>query len=157
MFENVSTSLYTFFLSMVPVIELRGAIPFGAAAGLPFWECYLLCIVGNMLPVPVILLFVRYVLNWMKRVRHLDKIAIWVENKAHKHSASIVKYAGVGLFAFVAIPIPGTGAWTGALIAALLDMRMKKSILPIFCGILTAGLIVSGISYGFLGFLDFLL
>lgn len=157
MFENLNHTLYTFIISMLPIVELRGAIPVGCGFGLPFWECYLICVVGNLLPVPIILLFVRFVLSWMKTIRHLDKIAVWVENKAHKHSAGIVKYASWGLYAFVAIPLPGTGAWTGALIAALLDMRMKKALPAIAAGVLTAGLLVGGISYGFLNFLKFLL
>ena len=109
MFENLNHTLYTFFISMLPIVELRGAIPVGCGFGLPFWENYLVCTIGNLLPVPFILLFIRFILNWMKGAPHLSKIANWVENKAHKHSASIVKYAGWGLFIFVAIPLPGTG------------------------------------------------
>lgn len=157
MFENINHAVYTFFCSMFPIVELRGAIPLGASLGIAFWECFLICVIGNMLPVPIILLFVRFVLQWMKKIKYLDKIAVWVESKAHKHSASIVKYAGWGLFLFVAVPLPGTGAWTGSLIAAMLDMRMKKAFPAIFAGVLVAGLIVSGISYGFLNFLQFLL
>lgn len=156
MFENLNHTLYTFLISMLPIVELRGAIPIGCGFGLPFWENYLVCTLGNLLPVPFILLFIRFILNWMKGVPHLDKIANWVENKAHKHSASIVKYAGWGLFIFVAIPLPGTGAWTGALIAAMLDMRMRKALPAITAGVLTAGLIVAGVSYGFLNFLKFM-
>ena len=104
MFENLNHTLYTFFISMLPIVELRGAIPVGCGFGLPFWENYLVCTIGNLLPVPFILLFIRFILNWMKGVPHLSKIANWVEIKAHKHSASIVKYAGWGLFIFVAIP-----------------------------------------------------
>ena len=158
MLENIlGPEFYTFFISMVPVIELRGAIPVGQALGLSFWECFLISTVGNMLPVPIILLFVRAVLGWMKGVKHLDKIAIWVEKKAEKHSGKVTKYATWGLFVFVAIPLPGTGAWTGSLIAALLDMRMKKALPFIFMGVLVAGLLVSAISFGFLSFLEFLL
>lgn len=158
MLENIlGPEFYTFLISMVPVIELRGAIPVGQALGLSFWECFMISVIGNMLPVPVILLFVRYVLNWMKGVKYLDKIANWVLNKADKHSGKVTKYATWGLFLFVAVPLPGTGAWTGSLIAALLDMRMKKALPSIFAGVVVAGLIVSGISFGFLSFLDFLL
>lgn len=158
MLENIlGPEFYTFLISMVPVIELRGAIPIGQGMGLGFWECYFISVIGNMLPVPIILLFVRFVLNWMKGIKHLDKIALWVEKKADKHSGKITKYAGYGLFVFVAIPLPGTGAWTGALVAALLDMRMKKALPAILAGVLAAGLIVSLIAYGFLGVLEFLL
>ena len=158
MLENLLVpEFYTFLISIVPIIELRGAIPIGQALGLSFWECYLISSVGNMLPVPVILLFVRFVLNWMKGVKYLDKIALWVEKKAEKHSGEVTKYATWGLLIFVAIPLPGTGAWTGALIAALLDMRMKKALPSVCGGVLIAGLLVSAISFGFLSFLDFLL
>lgn len=155
--EILGPKFYTFLISMVPIIELRGAIPVGQALGLPFWECFLISILGNMLPVPFILLFVRYVLNWMTGVRYLDRIANWVLAKAEKHSGKVTRYATWGLFLFVAVPLPGTGAWTGALIAALLDMRMKKALPSILAGVTFAGLIVSGISFGFLSFLDFLL
>lgn len=157
MLEKLGAEFYTFLISMVPIIELRGAIPIGQAMGLGFWECYIISVIGNMLPVPIILLFVRIVLNWMKKVKHLDKIALWVENKAAKHSHQVTKYATWGLFVFVAVPLPGTGAWTGALIAALIDMRMKKALPSIFFGVLVAGLLVSLIAFGFLGFLEFLL
>lgn len=158
MLENLlGPEFYTFLISMIPIIELRGAIPIGQALGLPFWECYLISTIGNMLPVPIILLFVRFVLDWMKRIKHIDKIAIWVENKAAKHSGKVTRYATWGLFVFVAIPLPGTGAWTGSLIAALLDVRMKKALPSVFAGVLVAGLIVSLISYGFLSFLNFLI
>lgn len=158
MLENIlGPEFYTFLISMVPVIELRGAIPVGQALGLSFWECFLISSVGNMLPVPIILLFVRAVLGWMKGIKYLDKIALWVEKKGAKHSGEVTKYATWGLMIFVVIPLPGTGAWTGALIAALLDMRMKKALPSICAGVLVAGLFVSAISFGFLSFLEFLL
>ena len=158
MLENIlGPEFYTFLISMVPIIELRGAIPIGQALGLSFWECFLISSVGNILPVPIILLFVRAVLGWMKGIKYLDKIALWVEKKAAKHSGKVTKYATWGLFIFVAIPLPGTGAWTGSLIAALLDMRMKKALPSVCAGVLAAGLLVSAISFGFLSFLGFLL
>ena len=145
--------VYTFVLSMVPIIELRGAIPLGYALGLPLWLNYALCAVGNFLPVPFILLFIRRVLGWMKTVHRFkfDKIALWVEAKAQKHSAKVMKGIASGLFLFVAIPLPGTGAWTGALIAALFDMRMKYALPAIFLGILGAGVIMSLLTYGLVG------
>jgi len=148
--------LYVFGCSLLPVIELRGAIPLGAGLGLPFLLNYLLSVVGNFLPVPFILLFIRQILHWMKKVKYLDKIAVFLEEKAHKKSAKVMQYASLGLCLFVAIPLPGTGAWTGALIAAILDMRMRYALPSILAGVLTAGFIMSGISYGFLGFLSFL-
>ena len=149
--------LYTFFISMLPIIELRGAIPVGAASGLPWYANYLLCCIGNMLPVPIILLFVEYVLNFMKKTRHLDKIAYWVEEKAEKYKGQVTKYATWGLLLFVAIPLPGTGAWTGSLVAAFIKMNKKTAFLSVLGGVLIAGVIVTLISYGVLGFLSFLL
>ena len=148
---------YTFFISMLPIIELRGAIPVGAASGLPWYVNYLLCCVGNMLPVPVILLFVEYVLNFMKRIKHLDKIAFRVEEKAEKYKGQVTKYATWGLLLFVAIPLPGTGAWTGSLVAAFIKMNKKTAFLSVLGGVLIAGVIITLISYGVLGFLSFLL
>lgn len=147
--------LYVFLCSMLPIIELRGSIIIGAGLGLPWWQNYLVSVIGNLLPIPFILLFIRYILNWMKQVKHLDKIAFWLEEKAHKHSHKVLKYATFGLFLFVAIPIPGTGAWTGALIAALFDMRMKYTLISITAGVLVAGIIMVCASYGFVGFLNF--
>ena len=148
--------VYVLFISMVPIIELRGAIPVGAGLGMDWMMTFLLCVVGNMIPVPFILLFIRAILKWMKGVKRLDKIALWVENKAQKHSDKVAKGAALGLVLFVGIPLPGTGAWTGALIAAMLNMRMKYALPSILGGVLVAGFIMSGISYGFLGFLQFL-
>ncbi len=154
---NIKNILYIFLCSMVPIIELRGAIPMGAALDIPFYINYIVSVVGNMIPVPFILLFIRHILHWMKKVPKLDKIAIWVENKAEKNKAKVLKYATFGLYVFVALPLPGTGAWTGALVAAMLDMRMKRSIPAILLGVMTAGVIMSLASYGAIGFLKFLL
>lgn len=153
---SLKNYLWVFFLSMVPVLELRAAIPIGATLGLEWVANYLICVIGNMIPVPFILLFIRHVLEWMKKVPHLNKIAIWVESKAQKNTPKVQKYASLGLLIFVALPLPGTGAWTGALVAAMLDMRMKYAIPSIFCGVLIAGLIMSLASYGLVSFLTFL-
>ena len=153
---SLKNYLWVFFLSMVPVLELRAAIPIGATLGLEWVANYLICVIGNMIPVPIILLFVRHVLEWMKKIPRLDKIALWVENKAQKNTPKVQKYASLGLLIFVALPLPGTGAWTGALVAAMLDMRMKYAVPSIFCGVLIAGLIMSLASYGLVSFLTFL-
>ena len=153
---SLKNYLWVFFLSMVPVLELRAAIPIGATLGLEWVANYLICVIGNMIPVPIILLFVRHVLEWMKKIPRLDKIALWVENKAQKNTPKVQKYASLGLLIFVALPLPGTGAWTGALVAAMLDMRMKYAIPSMFCGVLIAGLIMSLASYGLVSFLTFL-
>ena len=149
--------IYTFLISMVPIIELRGAIPIGAAMGLPWYVNYIVSVIGNFLPVPFILLFIRAILNWMKRVPKLDKIALWLEARAAKKSDKVSKYATIGLMLFVAIPAPGTGAWTGSLIAALMEMRLKHSLISVFCGVVIAGAVITLIAYGALGFLGFLL
>ncbi len=142
---------------MLPILELRAAIPLGYGLGLPPLVNYLICVVGNLLPVPFILFFIRKILAWMKKVKKLEKIALWVEERAHRHSEKVLKYASIGLFLFVAVPLPGTGAWTGALVAALFDMRYRYSIPSIFFGGLTAGFLMVGICYGFLDSLLFLL
>ncbi|MFA6947510.1 MAG: small multi-drug export protein [Eubacteriales bacterium] len=148
--------LYIFLCSMLPVIELRGSIPMGFAFGLDWVPVFIISVIGNFLPVPFILLFIRKIIKWMSGVPKLSKIALWIEDKAHKNSSKVLKYASLGLFLFVAVPLPGTGAWTGALIAAMLDMRMKYALPSILGGVLAAGIIVSGVAYGFLGFLKFL-
>lgn len=149
--------LYVFVLSMVPIIELRVAIPLGAGLGLPIYTNYLVSVVGNFLPVPFILLFIRGILMWMKTTRHLSKISLWLEDKARKHSDRVMRYATFGLFLFVAIPVPGTGAWTGALVASLFNMRMKYALPSILFGIIVAGLIMSLASYGLVGLFRFFL
>ena len=154
--EDLLHYLSVFFCSMVPIIELRGAIPMGAALGISWPVNFAICIVGNMLPIPFILLFIRHILAWMKTTKRLSRIALWLEEKAAQKSARVMKYATFGLTVFVGIPLPGTGAWTGALVAALLNMRMKYALPSIFAGVLLAAFIMSGISYGFLSFLDFL-
>lgn len=143
--------LYVFFLSMVPIIELRGAIPLGAILDLPLWSNYLVSVFGNFLPVPFILLFIRYILEWMKKTKHFARIALWLEEKAQHGSEKVQKYASLGLFLFVAIPLPGTGAWTGALVAALMRMKMKYALPSILGGVLAAGVIMSLASYGVVG------
>jgi len=137
--------LILFGISMVPVIELRGSIPTGIIGmDLNPILVYLLSVIGNMLPVPVILLFVRRVFDWMKKKsERLGSIARKFEAKAESKKDKVQKYEFLGLLIFVAIPAPGTGAWTGALIAAMLDMRLKRAIPAIFLGVITAGIIMT--------------
>ena len=146
--------LYIFLISMVPIIELRGAIPLGVGLGIPWLQNYLISVVGNFLPVPFILLFIRRIIRWMSTNRYLSKISNWLENKFQKKSSSVMKYATFGLLLFVAVPLPGTGAWTGALIAAMLNMRYKYALPSIFAGVVIAGALVTAISCGFLSFLE---
>ena len=141
--------LTTFFVSMVPVIELRGAIPIGVAAGLPIWEAILISIIGNMVPVPFIILFVKKIFAWLRtKSDWLNSFVKKMEAKADKNKEKVTRYEFWGLFLFVAIPLPGTGAWTGALVAAFLDMKLKKAVPPIYLGILGAAVIVSFVTYG---------
>jgi uncharacterized membrane protein len=148
--ETVGKELCVFFCSMLPIIELRGAIPLGAALGLPWWQNYLIAVAGNMLPIPIILLFVKSVLNWMAkcRVKLFNKIANKMFEKAEKNRGKIEKYAFWGLTLFVAIPLPATGAWTGTLVAALFDMKFWKSILAALIGVMIVGVVMTLASYG---------
>ncbi len=149
--------LITFLISMVPVVELRGAIPYGIGFGLEPWLVCMLAIFGNLLPVPFILLFIRKILQWMKRFEKLGKIALKVEDRAANKSGKVKKSEFVGLLLFVGIPLPGTGAWTGALIAALMDMRMKRALSAIALGVLLAGVVVTLVMVLGIHALDFLL
>lgn len=141
--------LMTFLVSMVPVIELRGAIPMATGAGLSPWIAIPVAIVGNLLPIPFIILFIKRIFAWMRRVSpKLNKVVDKMEAKAEKNKARVLKYSFWGLAIFVAIPLPGTGAWTGALVAAMLDMPLKKAFPSIVIGVLSAGLIIAFVSYG---------
>ncbi len=150
--ETVGRELCVFFCSMIPIIELRGAIPLGAALGLPLWQSFLLSVVGNMLPVPIILLFVKKVLAFMaaSKVKFFNKVATYIYAKAEKNRAKIEKYSFWGVTLFVGIPLPMTGAWTGTLVAAIIDMKFWKAVLSAFIGVLIAGVIMSLVSYGVL-------
>lgn len=141
--------MMTMLISMVPVLELRGAIPAGVAAGLSVKEALAVSIIGNLLPVPIIILFVRKVFDWMrKKSVRLDHLVCRFEAKAKKQSVMIDKYEWLGLVLLVAVPLPGTGAWTGALVAAMLNMRLKRALPAIFIGVVIAGIVVSYITYG---------
>ena len=134
-------ALMTFFISMVPVLELRGAIPIGTANGLPLWAAILISIVGNLVPVPFIIIFIRKIFAWLRRKNQkLDHLVTRLEIRAEKKSDVVQKYAFWGLFVLVAIPLPGTGAWTGALVAAMLDMRLKRAFPAIALGVIALNL-----------------
>lgn len=136
-------------MSMVPVIELRGAVPYGVTAGLPLLPVLLTAILGNMVPVPFILLFIRKILAWMKtREGFCRRLAEKLEARALSKSDVLEKYAAFGLFVLVAIPLPGTGAWTGSLVAAVFQLKWKHAIPSIFAGVVAAGIIMSIVSYG---------
>lgn len=145
----VGKMLVTLFVSMVPIIELRGAIPIATGLGLSPWIAIPIAIVGNLIPVPFIILFIKKIFAWMRKVSpKLNGIVDKLEAKAEKNKAKVLKYAFWGLALFVAIPLPGTGAWTGALVAAMLDMPLKKAFPSIVIGVLGAGVIISFVSYG---------
>ena len=139
----------TFLISMVPVIELRGAIPIGVGAGLNLWLAIAVSIVGNLVPVPFIIIFIKKIFAWMRtKSEKLNGLVTRLEKRAESKSATVQKYAFWGLFILVAIPLPGTGAWTGALVAAMLEMPLKKAFPAIMLGVLGAGAIVAFVTYG---------
>ena len=139
-----------FLVSMVPLIELRGAIPYGVAFDLPLWLTFVIAIIGNMLPVPIIYFFARKVLVWGSDKNFIGKFFTWCLEKGEKAGKKLQAKAGRGLFwallLFVGIPLPGTGAWTGTLAASLLDMDFKKSVLACMGGVLLAGVIMGVLS-----------
>ena len=139
----------TMLVSMIPVVELRGGIPFGVAAGLPVWAAFLAAVLGNLIPVPFIIVYIRRIFQWMrKRLPRLNRLVDKLEKKAHLKGQKVTKYKYLGLMLFVAIPLPGTGAWTGSLAAAFLDMPLRKALPSVILGVLIAGMAVSILSYG---------
>ena len=150
--------IMVFFISMVPLIELRGAIPYSQVMGLPLLESYIIAIIGNMLPVPIIYLFARKVLEWGADKPVIGGFFTWCLEKGKHGGEKLQAKAGNGLFValllFVGIPLPGTGAWTGTLAASLLDIDFKSSILAVMGGVLLAGVIMGLASVGVLGALN---
>lgn len=141
--------LSLFGMAMLPVLELRGSVPWGVAQDLNYAMVLIVSILGNMVPVPFIILFIRRIFEWMKKKsERLARIAEKLEARAHAKKDILVKYEMLGLFILVAIPLPGTGAWTGSLVAAIFDLRMKNALPAIFCGVVTAGLIMTIVSHG---------
>ncbi len=139
----------TFLIAMVPVLELRAAIPAGVIAGLNLQAVLAAAIMGNLLPIPFIIVFIRKIFKWMQsKSPRLANIVAKLEAKADKKKDKVLKYEFWGLMLFVAIPLPGTGAWTGALIAAMLDMQLKRAFPAIAVGVLTAAIIVTAATYG---------
>lgn len=147
--------LIIFLISMVPLIELRGAIPYAVGFGLPLVPSYIICILGNMLPVPIIFLFARRVLEWGVDKPIIGRFFNFCLEKGHKGGAKLQQKAGRGLFValllFVGIPLPGTGAWTGTLAASLLDMDFKSSVTAVMLGVILAGVIMGLVSAGLFG------
>ncbi len=156
LFGGISGSLFgkylvIFIISMVPILELRGGLIAASIFDLPMWQSFFLCFIGNILPIPFILWFINPIFRKMREWKHLGKVVLWCEEKAHSKQEKIENLKYLGLFLFVGIPVPGTGAWMGCLIAALLDMDKKKSLLAALCGVILAGIIMLIFSYGVLG------
>ena len=155
--ENLFTSLhgtpagewlYTALMSMAPIVELRGGIPLGVGLGLPLWQAYIAAVIGNMVPVPFIIVFIRRIFKWLRaKIPALGRLIGKLEDKAHLKGQMVRKYKYLGLIILVAIPLPGTGAWTGALVAAFLDMRLRDAVPSIFAGVLIAGLAISALTH----------
>lgn len=167
----MNSLLWAFFFSMLPIIELRGGMPVAMAEN-SFWLSYPVCVLGNMLPIPFILLFAKRTLSWFATKRDINVTATkqfavfcqkalkWFGTLCHKiilradeKARTIGNYELLGIFLFVAIPLPGTGAWTGALIATILRLRFFKALLAIFLGVLTSGIIMGALSYGVFSFI----
>lgn len=153
----ITKYLIVFFVSMVPLIELRGAIPIAVGMDLDKLVSFIISIVGNMLPVPIIYLFARKVLIWGKNKKYIGKFFTWCLQKGEKGGKKLESKAGRGLywalFLFVGVPLPGTGAWTGTLAASILDLDFKKTVIAVMGGVLLAGLIMMAISFGLFSFI----
>lgn len=139
-----------FIVSLLPIIELRGGLIAAALLKVSVIKAFIICFLGNILPVPFILWFIRIFLNWMRKIKCFSKLVNWLDKKVENKKGQIEKYGFWGIVLFVGIPLPGTGAWTGSLIAAMLDMDKKKSFLAVTIGIIMAGIIMAIFSYGVL-------
>ncbi len=151
--KYVSKEAVVFIISMIPILELRGGLIVSKLLEVPITTAIPLCIIGNIFPIPFILLFIKQIFKWMKKIRLFRGLVEKLENKAMSKSDNIKRYEFWGLVLFVGIPLPGTGAWTGSLIAALLDVDFKKAVLAELLGIAIATVIMSIFSYGLLGVL----
>ena len=143
--------IITFLISMIPLIELRGAVPYAISSGIPLWQALLIGVIGNMLPVPIIFFFARHILEWGKEKPVIGNFFTWCLNKGHRGGQKLEEAAGdKGIFwallLVVGIPLPGTGAWTGTLAASILDWDFKRSVLAVMLGVVLAGLIMGSLS-----------
>lgn len=146
--SKIPAELTIFIISLLPILELRGGLIAAVLLGVPLWKAFIICYIANMIPVPFIILFIKKIFEFLRRFKIFDKFISRLEAKTEKNKDKIMRYKQWGLLLFVAIPLPGTGAWTGALFAALLDIDIKKAIPIIALGVLIAGVIVSVVSYG---------
>ena len=146
---EIGQTLSAFFISMVPVIELRGGLPYGIAVGLDYPTALTAAVLGNMVPVPFIIIYIRKIFHWIRqKSTWCERIVSALERKAHLKGKTVQKYSAIGLCVLVAIPLPGTGSWTGALVAAVLDMRLKRALPPIFIGVCIAAAIMTAATFG---------
>lgn len=146
--NKMSSELTAFVISLLPVLEIRGGMIAARLLEMPFLRAFLICYIANILPLPFIILFIRKIFEFLRRFTFFAKIIDKLERKTEKNKEKVLKYESWGLLLFVAIPLPGTGGWTGALMAALLDIRLKKAMPIISLGVLIAGFIMSGLTYG---------
>lgn len=151
--QYISGEGIVFIISMIPILELRGGLIVAKLLGINLLKAIPLCIIGNIIPIPFILLFIRQIFKWLKKVPGISKLIMKIEERAMGKSDKIKQYEFWGLVLFVGIPLPGTGAWTGSLIAALLEVDIKKAVLAELLGIAIATIIMSFVSYGLLGVL----
>ncbi len=144
---SIQKEMMVLGVAAVPVLELRASIPMGMAMSMNWRLVFILSVLGNILPVPFIIVFMRPFFSFLRKTKYFEKFIHWVEHRTMKKAETVMKYSAIGLFLLVAIPLPGTGAWTGAMVAALLDIRMKYAFPAIIAGIIAAGALVMGISY----------
>ena len=148
LFKGGGKEVAIFIISLLPILELRGGLIAARILGVKFIKAFIICYIANILPVPFILLFINWIFNKMSKWKPTKRIVDWLRNKTLKKKEQIDKYGYFGLFLFVGIPLPGTGAWTGSLLAILLNLDKKKSFITIAIGVLAAGIIMSLLSYG---------
>ncbi|MBO7319624.1 MAG: small multi-drug export protein [Clostridia bacterium] len=153
--DKISPEFIAFFISMLPILELRGGLIAAKLMEIDFFKAFAICYIGNMLPIPFILLFIRKIFSLLKKIPKVENTIVSLEARSIRKAEKVQKYRLWGLLIFVGIPLPGTGAWTGALVADLLDIRIKHSLPVIALGVLIAGVIISALSYGLFGLLGF--
>lgn len=154
-FANIPKELSLIIISMLPIVELRGGIIAAKLMAVPLITAFPICVIGNLLPMPIILIFLNKIFAFLRRFPVFDKMLNFIDRKAEKNKEKVEKYKMLGLFLFVAIPLPGTGAWTGALVANALNMPFKKSFPSIFLGVIGAAIIMSIVSYFIPGLFGF--
>lgn len=146
-FSNINANVFIFIISLLPILELRGGLIAAALLDVPYVRALIICIIGNIIPIPFLLLFMRKLLEWMKKFKGIGKLAVWLENKTLKRRKQLDKYGFWGLILFVGIPLPGTGAWTGSILASLLYLPVKKCTVAAVIGVFLAAAIMSIITY----------